>query len=107
MNLEGGRPMTRTLEKETDRIAKAIVDLVERTNGPVTFARIEREVPGFAATGSVRCNFFLAERPENPALVVWDGMTESGCIALNQVMIEKRVAVQYVTTVLYEDRLLD
>ena len=37
-----------TLEKQTNRIADAIVELVERTDGPVTLARVEREVAGFA-----------------------------------------------------------
>ena len=37
-----------TLEKQTNRIADAIVELVERIDGPVTLAQVEREVPGFA-----------------------------------------------------------
>jgi hypothetical protein len=31
-------------EKETCRIAHAIVELVERTNGPVTLVQVEREI---------------------------------------------------------------
>ncbi len=38
----------RQLEKDTRRIADAIVELVERTDGPVTLVQVEREVPGFA-----------------------------------------------------------
>jgi hypothetical protein len=36
--------MGKHLENETKRIADAIVDLVQRTDGPVTFGRIEREL---------------------------------------------------------------
>ena len=35
-------------EKETCRIAHAIVELVERTNGPMTLVQVEREIAGFA-----------------------------------------------------------
>jgi len=36
------------MEQQAIRIADAIVELVERTDAPVTLARIDREIPGFA-----------------------------------------------------------
>jgi hypothetical protein len=39
---------TDQIEKSANRIADAIVELVERTDGPVTLAQVEREIPGFA-----------------------------------------------------------
>ena len=36
------------IEKDASRIADAIIELVERTDGPVTLARVDREVAGFA-----------------------------------------------------------
>jgi hypothetical protein len=36
------------LNQMVDTISNAIVALVERTDGPVTLAQIERDVPGFA-----------------------------------------------------------
>jgi hypothetical protein len=94
------------MEKQASRIADAIVDLVECNNGPVTFAQIEREVEGFAANGPEGCTYALVEKPEQPIVVVWAEMTEAGATALRQVMCERRVAVQFVTPVLYLGRTL-
>jgi hypothetical protein len=94
------------MEKQASRIADAIVDLVERNNGPVTLAQIEHEVGGFATDGPGWA-YTLGERPEQPAVVVWDGMTEAGAAALWQVMRGRRVAVQLVTRDLYLDRFLE
>jgi len=80
------------LEKRAADIADEIVELVERTNGPVTLARIHREIEGFA-------------KQEPPArlqvvntavgeMVIWDGMTEAGNEALRKVMYERMVAIQ-------------
>ena len=99
--------MNKHLDKEAKRIADAIVELVERTDGPVTFTQIEREIPGFAAKGRRVWQYTIGETPEKPALVVWGDMTEPGVMALKRVMGERRVAVQYVTPVLYLDCLLE
>src|SRR5262249_41987456 len=88
------------------RIANAIVDLVERTDGPVTFTQIEREVEGFATNEPSSWAYALGERPGQPAVVVWNGMSEAGAAALCQVMLGRRVAVQIVTPDLYLDRFL-
>jgi hypothetical protein len=95
------------MEKQASRIADAIVDLVERTDGPVTLARIEREVEGFRTKGPSSWSYALGERAEQPAVVVWGGMTKAGAAALSQVMCDRRVAVQFVTRDLYLDRFLE
>ena len=64
------------IENQANRIADAIVDLVERTDGPVTFTQIEREVEGFATKPSSWA-YELGERPGQPAMVVWEGMSEA------------------------------
>ena len=86
----------RQLEKDTRRIADAIVELVERTDGPVTLARVHREVAGFT-------------KPEPPSwahvvthgrgeISFWYDMTKAGLAALINVMSnERRVAIQFVT----------
>jgi hypothetical protein len=95
------------VEKLANRIADAIVDLVERNNGPVTFARIAREIPGFAKNEPPAWEYYL-ER-DGGETVIWDGMTEAGFTALRKVMSERRVAVQYVNSLLYilEDCVID
>src|SRR5258708_38832150 len=95
------------IEKQANHIADAIVDLVERTDGPVTFTQIEREVEGFATDEPSSWASELGERPGQPAVVVWDGMSEAGAAALRQVMRERRVAGQIVTPVFYLDRFLE
>jgi len=91
-------------QKQVIRIANAIVDLVERTDGPVTFTQIEREVEGFATNEPSSWAYALGERPGRPAGVIWNGMSEAGAAALCRVMQERRVAVQIVTPDLYLDR---
>jgi hypothetical protein len=87
------------MEKQASRIADAIVDLVERTNGPVTLARIAREIPGFAKTEPPAWQYFIAR--DDGETVIWDGMTEAGLAALRKVMSGRRVAVQYVSLLPY------
>ena len=88
-----------SLEKETRRIADAIVELVERTDGPVTLAQVEREVPGFAKHDAPSWGHVLT-RPGRE-ISFWSGMTEAGLAALNNVTSERRVAIQYVSLLLY------
>jgi hypothetical protein len=95
------------IENQASRIADAIVDLVERTDGPVTLTQIEREVEGFMTKEPQSCSYILGETPEQPAIAIWSDMTEAGATALCQVMCERRVAVQFVTPVLYSDRVLE
>jgi hypothetical protein len=87
------------MEKQATRIADAIVDLVERNDGPVTLAQIEREVEGFAKEEPPTWEYFL-ER-DNGETIIWNGMTEAGYTALRNVMSGRRVAVQYVSPLVY------
>jgi hypothetical protein len=95
------RRMTKSnqIEKQANRIADAIVELVNRTDGPVTLSRIHREVPGFAKAPPNVWNYML-ERDHGES-VIWDGMTEAGTMALRKVMSGRRVAVQYVSEMPY------
>ena len=87
------------IEKEASRIADAIVKLVERTDGPVTLAQVEREVAGFAKDEPPTWNFGI-ERG-GVETVYWTGLTEAGEAALQKVMVERRVAVQFVSLLPY------
>jgi hypothetical protein len=93
---------------EIARIADAIVDLVERTDGPVPLNRIDEQVPGFRAPcGPSWCYFIQHNTGE---AVIWDGMTKAGYEALRRVLHERKVALQFVNVIPYvlEDvRLLD
>jgi len=94
------------IKKETRRIADAIVELVERTNGPVTLAQVEREVAGFAKHDAPSWAHVVT-RPRGETSF-WEGMTEAGVAALHNVMDERRVAIQFVNLLPYmmEDCLL-
>ena len=70
-----------------------IVELVEHTDGPVTLARIHRDIPGFAKEDPHVWQYYL-EYDEGEQ-IIWDGMTEAGLRALSKVMCERRVAIQY------------
>jgi hypothetical protein len=80
------------LENQADRIADAIVELVERVDGPVTLVRIDREITGFAKKEPPAWEYFLEDG--GGEALIWDGMTEAGCAALRKVMSGRRVAVQ-------------
>lgn len=84
------------LEKQAKRIADAIVELVELTDGPVTLAQVERDVAGFAKEEPPFWRYgFKTGR------FYWNGMTEAGEKALEQVMHERRVTVQFVSLLPY------
>jgi hypothetical protein len=51
------------IEKQANRIADAIVELVERTDGPVTLARIHREIPGFATESAIVSKLTMPDSP--------------------------------------------
>jgi hypothetical protein len=80
------------MEKQASRIADAIVDLVERNNGPVTLAQIEREILGFAKETPPAWSKMINHNGRE--LLIWDGMTEAGAAALGKVIFGGRVAIQ-------------
>jgi hypothetical protein len=83
------------IERETSRIAEQIVALVERTNGPVTLSRVQREVTRFGTSEPpYRCIY------RGPHLF-WADMTDAGAEALDNVTLGKRVAVGVVNELLY------
>jgi len=88
------------MEKQASHIADAIVDLVERANGPVTLSEINRKIPGFAAKEPPAWEYFY-EHDDGTEVVIWDGMTEAGFEALRKVIRGRRVAIQFVKPVLY------
>ena len=83
-------------QAQIDRIADAIVDLVEQANGPVFFSEIDEKVPGFHKPDDPAYAYFAGHE----GIVVWDGMTETGLEALQSVLRERRVALQMVRTTL-------
>jgi hypothetical protein len=89
--------MTSDPEKraEINRIADDIVELVERTNGPVLFSDLDDKVPGFHSTEDPAHAYFSGHEE----LVIWDGMTEAGLEALDKILRERRVAMQMVSLV--------
>lgn len=86
----------RQLEKQAKRIADAIVELVERTDGPVTLAQVERDIAGFAKDEPPFYGYGF-----NTGRFYWNGMTEAGEKGLEQVVRERRVAVQFVSLLPY------
>jgi len=95
------------IEKQAESIADAIVDLVERTDDPVTLARVEREIAGFAQNDPAWEHVVNSATRE---MLVWDGMTKEGAAALQKVIHGHRVAIQFVTEMLYlllQDRMLN
>jgi hypothetical protein len=86
------------LEKVADRIADAIVDLVEHNDGPVSLVQVERQIPGFATQDSPAWCYTVGE---NDQFMVWEGMTKAGSLALGRVISGGRVAIQPVSAVLY------
>ena len=95
------------IEQQANRIADAIVDLVERTNGPVTLAQISREIPDFTKNEPPAWEYFIAHC-DGEALI-WNLMTEAGLTALRKVIRGRRVAVQLVNVLPYflEDCFID
>jgi hypothetical protein len=91
--------VARSRTSKVARIAKEIVDLVERTNGPVLLHRLDQEVPGFKANGPRGYNYFITN--DSKEVIYWQGMTKPGLDALRSVLSSRRVAVQYVSGLLY------
>lgn len=86
--------LSNRVTKKVARMAGAIVDLVERTDGPVLLHEIDQEVPGFKATGAPGYVYFIEYEGKETAY--WEGMTKAGLEALRHVLNDRRVAVQYV-----------
>jgi hypothetical protein len=86
---------TTQLDKLSNKIADAIVDLVNDTDGPLTLLQVDREVPGFAKSDLPAFNFMLPGGSGDA--YIWGGMTESGAAALRKVIYGRRVAIQFVT----------
>jgi hypothetical protein len=87
------------VEREVERIAAAIVDLIERTNGPVLLSELDEKVSGFSATHGPAHEYFISHKQGET--LVWEGMTEAGCKALRNVLNTRRVAIQYVSILPY------
>jgi hypothetical protein len=84
---------------EVARIAKKIVQFVKRTDGPVLLHEIGEHVPGFKAPGTEGYIYFISFNGKET--VYWAGMTKAGVEALGLVLRERRVAVQFVSRLLY------
>ena len=82
-----------------ERIADAIVALVERTNGPVLLHEIDQEIAGFKATGKNGYIYFIERNGKET--IFWADMTKCGFEALRSVLKNRRVAVQYVSGLPY------
>jgi hypothetical protein len=80
--------------KQVAGIAHAIVELVERADGPVTLCKVHREIVGF---GALEPPFRATYREEGDIRkVLWADMTKAGAQALDDVMFGQRVAVEVV-----------
>jgi hypothetical protein len=92
---------TRKLEKPASSIADAIVEFVERVGGPVALARIEREIPGFAAQGRRTWIYEIEGGDGEDGALIWDGMSKAGSAALGSILTERRVAIQMAPRLVY------
>jgi hypothetical protein len=94
--------MNTTTQSEpfANKIADAIVDLVNDSDGPVTFSRIALEVPGFAAQKPPTHGYALELRP-GTEMLLWSGMSEAGYLALRKIINGRRVAIQFVSALPY------
>jgi hypothetical protein len=90
---------TKQLEKRSDKIANAIVALVNDTNGPVTFSQIDIEVPGFTSKERSTWDYLIDNAGKE--FLIWRGMSEAGFAALSKVISGRRVAIQYVSALPY------
>ena len=83
---------TTQLEKCSNKIADAIVELVNATDGPVTLLQVEREIAGFKSDEQPAWHFTFHSNGDG---FVWGGMTEAGVSALYNIVFGKKVAVQF------------
>ena len=95
--------MKNDLERDVKRMANAIVELVEQTDGPVTLTRLDRDIPGFSKKDDPSWSYEV-DAPLGEVVtevVIWNGMTEAGSMALQSVLRGRRVAIQFVSVILY------
>jgi hypothetical protein len=90
---------TEPLQAAENRIADAIVDLVEQRSGPVLFNELNENVSGFSAPHEPFYEYYVSHG-QNETLI-WDGMTEAGYKALRNVLNSRRVAIQHVSILPY------
>jgi hypothetical protein len=72
---------------------------VNDTDGPVTFSRIDREVPGFKSEDRSIWQYLIDNSGKE--FLIWSGMTQAGFSALCQVISGRRVAIQFVNALPY------
>jgi hypothetical protein len=87
------------LEILSNRIADAIVDFVNDTNGPVTFSQVDLEVPEF--TSEERSTWDYLIENSGKEFLIWSGMSEAGYKALSKIISGRRVAIQFVNVLPY------
>jgi len=80
------------IEKQACHIADAIIELVERIDGPVTLARLHREIPGFAKEAPYVWDYVI-ERNDGET-IIWTDMTEAGFKGLRKAISARRIALQ-------------
>jgi hypothetical protein len=90
---------TKQLEKRSNEIANAIVALVNKTNGPVKFSRLDREVSGFTSKEQSIWQYLIDNSGKE--FLIWSGMSEAGSAALSKVISGHRIALQFVNAVPY------
>ena len=90
---------TKQLENLSNRIADAIVALVNDTDGPVTFSQIDLEVLGFKSEERSTWDYLIDNAGKE--FLIWSGMSEAGFLALSKVISGHRVAIQYVNVLPY------
>jgi hypothetical protein len=79
-------------EKLARRIADAIVELVEHTDGPVPLGQLNRDIPDFASEEPDAWEYYL-ERNDGET-IIWTNMTEAGVVGLRKAISERRIAIQ-------------
>jgi hypothetical protein len=96
------------MQTATSKIAALIVDLVNNTDGPVTLARVDRDVPGFAQKNLPNWCYVVTGKNKKEQLV-WNEMSKAGYLALRKVILERLVAVQLVNALpyLFENCVID
>jgi hypothetical protein len=91
---------TTQLEDLSNKIADAIVVLVNDTDGPVTFSEIQLAIPGFAKREPPTRGYAIELR-SGEEILIWGGLSEAGYMALRKVISGRRVAIQFVNMVPY------
>jgi hypothetical protein len=88
------------LNRLSNKIADAIVDLVNETDGPVTLSQVALEIPGFATQEPTTHGYALGSSA-GAEMLIWAGMSEAGYSALRKIINGRRVAIQFVSALPY------